>query len=601
MKHFIATVLLVALALFAVPAVTAQQDQKYRLAQSYEESGDFANASRLYMELYESNKSSAPYFDGVRRTLMQQNKFSVLLPLVEERITKQKSTELYALLGNLHWKAGKTSAADEAWEQALDLAPDSDQSYALVAQAQIDNRLFDKAIVTLQKARKAVSNPVLFANELSQLYGTVNRYSEGTREVINYLRVSKNMSVAQGRISAYLISEQGIATTRKELDDLYSAHSNDMYVVQLYSWFLREVKDYDRALEVQQKIDDMTKSDGREILAFADLARREGFYDQALRAYTMIIDKGTRNPYAMTALFGYARAVELRSRSGASFSREEATKVVELYRRIIDDYPNTQFAAESYFNIAALYSNELGNIDAAIDEYNTLLTTYGRMEIAASGGVKLGLLYVRKDDLARARETFSTVVSRYPTLESPRDEALFYIARLNYYEGQLDSAKEQFGRLAVNTNTDIANDALTMISLLEDNKEEAIQPALKDYAQAELKELQARYDDAVLLFGKAAAAAPAAPLAERCYFRMGTIEFNRRSYTSARSHLSTLLSKYPKTIVGDRALMYIGDSFAAEKNTEEAMKTYTKLLEQYPRSTLLAEARLKIRKLRGDA
>ncbi len=601
MKYSIAPVLLFLALLFATPHLAAQQDQKLRLAQSYEESGDFANASRLYMELYEENKNAAVYFDGVRRTLLQQNKFSDLLPIVEERLAKQKTPDLYALLGNLHWKTGKTSSADEAWDNAIDRDPTSEQPYALVAQAQIDNRLFDKAIVTLHKGRKATDNPVLFANELSQLYGTVNKYSEGTREVINYLRVSKNIAVAQGRLSAYLINDQGIAATKKELAAIVDASKSDMYIVQLYAWFLREVKDYDKALEIHKMIDDMTKSEGREILAFADVARREGYYEPALRAYTMIIEKGNGNPYAMTALFGYARAVELRSKSGAEFSREEAEKVIKLYRKIIDDYPNTQFAAESYFNIASLYSKELDNIDDAIDEYNKLLATYGKTEIAATGGVQLGLLYLRRNEIDRARETFSTVVSRYGSIVGPRDEALFHLARLAYYDGQIDSAKEQFGRLAANTNNDIANDALTMIALLEDNKDEEVQPALKEYAKAELKEIQQNYDEAVDLFGKAAAAAPAAPLAERSYFRMGKIELDRRNYNSARAHLTNLISKYPTTIYGDRATMYIGDSYAAEKNTEEAMKTYTKLLEKYPRSTLLSEARLKIRKLRGDA
>lgn len=593
--------LLLALFTLSAPYLAAQDNQKLRLAQSYEESGDYDNASRLYLELYEGDKNSQAYFDGTRRTLLSQNKFSVLLPLVEERLQKRATPDLYSLLGNLHWKMGKTSAADEAWSKAMSIAPNEATTYVAVAQAQIDNRLFDKAIVTLQEGRDELNQPTLFANEMSQLYGTVNKFKEGTAEVISYLRQSKNMAVAQGRISAYLISEQGIAETRKVMDETIRNNSSDMLLLQLYSWFLREVKDYDKALEVYTTIDNLAGSNGREILAFADLARREGYYEPAMRAYSVLVQKGKDNPFAMTAMFGYARTMELRMRNGVKLGKDELEKIVELYHTIIENYPNTEFAAESYYNIAALYANELGDVDEAIEQYQKLLTTYSSMNIAASGGVRLGLLYLQQNQMDKAQETFTMVKGTFNSNTQARDEALFHLAHIAYYAGNLDSAKEQFGRLVINTNDDIANDALTMIALLEDNKEEAEQKALRDFAQAELKEFQKNFNGAIELYAKAAAAAPAAPLAERSFFRMGTLELNRNNNESARNYFTTLMQKYPQTIYGDEALLAIGDSYAAESNIPEAIKIYTELLEKYPRSTRLTEARLKIRKLRGDA
>src|SRR5688572_14203226 len=47
--------LLLAFLTLGAPQLAAQDSQKFRLAQSYEETGDYENASRLYMELYESD------------------------------------------------------------------------------------------------------------------------------------------------------------------------------------------------------------------------------------------------------------------------------------------------------------------------------------------------------------------------------------------------------------------------------------------------------------------------------------------------------------------------------------------------------------------
>lgn len=583
------------------PYLAAQQDQKFQLARSYEEGGDIDNAARLYLELYEQNKNSTAYFDGLQRTLLLQSKFSVLLPIVEERLQAQKTPVLYALLGNVHWKMGKTSSADNAWQQAIDLAPDNANTYALVAQTQIDNRVFDKAIATLLQGRKAVGQDVLFASELSQLYGAVNKFAEGTSEVLRFVEQSKNLSVAQGRISAYLITDQGIAETKKTLDAAVRSDRDNILLLQLYAWFLREIKDYTTAFELYRNIDDLAGGTGRELLAFADLARREGYYEPALRAYSLLIEKGKGNSYAMTALFGYARAMELHTRTGGKLGKDDVQKVIKLYRSIIDDFPGTQFAAESYFNTAALYDKELGETDKAIEEYRKLLASYSTAAVAGPGGIQLGLLYIKKNDIEQANATFAMVVRTYSSITTTRDEALFYLARLTYYQGNLDSAKEQFGRLAVNSNNDIANDALTMISLLEDNKEEPVLTALRTYAQAELREFQNNGNSAIELYEKAAAAAPSAPLAERCYFRMGSIEVQRNHNEQARAYFTALMQKYPSTIYGDQALLFIGDSYAAENNVPEALKAYTQLLEKYPRSTHLSEARHKIRKLRGDA
>src|SRR5690606_28340375 len=120
-------------------------------------------------------------------------------------------------------------------------------------------------------------------------------------------------------------------------------------------------------------------------------------------------------------------------------------KVIELYSTIIENYPNTEFAAESYYNIAALYTNELGDTDEAIENYQKLISTYKSMNIAAAGGVRLGLLYLQQNDIDKAQETFTIVTGTFNSNVQARDEALFHLAHLAYYRGNLDSAKEQFG------------------------------------------------------------------------------------------------------------------------------------------------------------
>ena len=54
--------------------------QKYKLAESYEKSGDFESAVRLYSELIKSEPNNDDYFDSYARSLKTMNKFAELLP-----------------------------------------------------------------------------------------------------------------------------------------------------------------------------------------------------------------------------------------------------------------------------------------------------------------------------------------------------------------------------------------------------------------------------------------------------------------------------------------------------------------------------------------
>ncbi|MBK9249159.1 MAG: tetratricopeptide repeat protein [Ignavibacteria bacterium] len=94
--------------------------------------------------------------------------------------------------------------------------------------------------------------------------------------------------------------------------------------------------------------------------------------------------------------------------------------------------------------------------------------------------------------------------------------------------------------------------------------------------------------------------APESDLAEQSLLRSAQINFTRKSHEAGREFITTLLTKYPDSIYGDRAMLDLGNSFTAEGKKDLAIQTFTDLLAKFPRSILLNEAREKIRKLRGD-
>lgn len=569
---------------------------KFKLAQSYEQNGDYRNAARVYQELY-ANSPTDQNFQGVVRSLMGLQQYSSLQPLVDERLKKFPSLELYCLEAQLFWRIGKTSDAEKSWETAISMATKNPFDFQYIASSQTALRLSEKAITTLLYGRKQLDRPTVYADELSQLYAATGNYEKGISEVMTIFNASKNTALAQGRLSALMATPKGKEFVGLALEN--AASSGDYATQKLYLWFLRESKNYNRALEVSEKIDRTNSLQGRELLEFAEITSRDNQYDISLKAFGIVIDRGKNTPNFLPAMYGYARTLDNRLQSSNKLSETDINGVIDRYRTIIAQFPNNQMSADCQYHIGVLAFERLNDFSLAEKELKRLIQNFKGFPIVASGMVKLGELYVMQDKTEEAEKIFAQTVRDYTNTNlSQADKAAFLLAELEYYRGAIDSAKEHYMVLAARTDADVANDALERLTLIDQNKNTL--DTLKAFAAAEFKERQHKDNEAVTLFKQVVDLAPESDLAEQSLLRCAVINSQRGQFSSEREFLTTLLTKYPDTIYGDKALLSIGDSYAQEGNKLAAIQALTDLLAKYPRSIHLNEAREKIRKLRGD-
>ena len=582
-------------------AMQSTAERKYRLAQSYEQAGNLDDAARLYLELYNDDPQYDQVYSAVERTLMELQRYGELQPIVGDQAQKQQRPELFALNGNLLWKLGQTDQAFQAWDDGLALNSEDSDSYSAIAQAQIDNRLFDQAIKTLLLGRTRSGRQQTFANDLSQLYGAVGNYREGAREVMTLLEQTGNLPLAQGRISAYLVSERGV-TESGEVLEAAAQGSRDQVILEMYEWYLRQIEDYDKAFDVFVRIDDLSGGDGRQMLRFANQVARDGRYDIAIKAFGRIIETGDgSNPHVHSALYGYAQAMEQRMAEGGKFSEEEVREIISRYERILKDFPKSKFAADAQYGLANLHHNYLHDLERAAEEYQTLMANYSSKSVAADGALALGRLYLEEDRLTDAESTFEAVQKQFRKFEDQVKQARFELAELLFYRGSLDSATLAYSGLANDSDKDIANDALNRLLLFGENPDEGAKEHIKVFAKAILRERQSRHDEARKLFQQTAQNAAQSALGELSLLRIGELDAGDGQYSAARASLETLLTQYPETIYGDKAYALIGDTWLAEKATDKAIEAYTHILVNYPDSTLLQEMREKIRSLRDES
>lgn len=594
----IAVIFLTILAGFAhVNAQTAAM-KKFKTAQAYESSGEFQNASEIYLELFEYNPKINDFFDGVVRCYKSLSKYDDLIPVIEEKINVYPEVSDYAIYGETLWRLGENEKAREAWAAGIELNPRMRETYRLIARSQIELRLFDKAISTFKQARRTFNNDELFSDELSQLYVAVGDVKSGVDEILRLFETTNSIPTAQGRLTALMTTDQAAEYIGEKIAAKASNRSNINYR-RLYAWFLSATDRPEEALDVYISIDKSINGAGREVVEFAGNAARENNFDVAARAYEYVIAMGKSSPHAVSALYGYASTLEKKFETENTLSEDAAKRIIDHYEKIVKDFRRTNYAADAKLRIARIYMDHLHDEKRAVKELEELVKEFNNPKTVAEALLELGRINALKENFDKAVEFYSEVKKRfYRQYPDMANEADYRTAELLYYQGYIDSAAAIFAECAALSNSDAANDAIERSAIIQAAKD--IPEAIKKFAGAEFYEEKREFAKALELYEEVGKIAPFSDLAERSVVRRAKIEMGRNAYETSREILKSALEANPQSIYADYFLVLIGDSHFDQGEYSKAEDYYKECLAEYPKSIRLEYARERIRYIRSN-
>src|SRR5947209_2492573 len=121
---FVFIVLLYSGVLRAQPTGIGTDDRsfskEYTLARVYEESRDYNNALRLYLELHNARPNAVEVSEGLFHLLLNLKRYGEADTLLTDRLSKEKeSFDLYLNLALVRSKLGKTQDALDAFNHSL--------------------------------------------------------------------------------------------------------------------------------------------------------------------------------------------------------------------------------------------------------------------------------------------------------------------------------------------------------------------------------------------------------------------------------------------------------------------------------------------------
>ncbi|MBD3288453.1 tetratricopeptide repeat protein [candidate division KSB1 bacterium] len=246
------------------------------------------------------------------------------------------------------------------------------------------------------------------------------------------------------------LRKQGIRDAENYLKTNSDSKIIDKIVMRLAELYYQE--ENDEYIEAMQKYDKRLEELEKQNIDDADLTEPEKSYDKSLELYQKIIDDFPNSELYDDAIYNKAFLLE---------ELGQAEKAVDVYRRLIDEFPSGRYTPEALMRIGEYYFNPpVNDIDNAISYYKKILE-YRESPKYDEALYRLGWSYYRlnkypeavayftllADDVQRAKKLDPGHQYTNPVL---RDESIEYIgiSFLDYggASGAVDYIKNIGGR-----------------------------------------------------------------------------------------------------------------------------------------------------------
>ena len=121
------------------------------------------------------------------------------------------------------------------------------------------------------------------------------------------------------------------------------------------------------------------------------------------------------------------------------------------------------------------------------------------------------------------------------------------------------------------------------------------------FARADLLAFQNKDEEVKMTLDSINILFPNHALMDDILFKKAQLALKHSKYSEAAAFYDTIVKNYGQDLLGDDALYKLAELNENQfKNTDKAKALYQQLIENYPGSLYIVEARKRFRKLRGD-
>jgi len=526
---------------------------------------------------------------------------------LKKKIAKNKgSAVLYAELGHWYELNNQAAKAPGQYKAALKhLSADVDSVLALGAKF-LSFGLYDWANATYDHGNELLHGSYPFSMEKAEVFnrkgdfvGMINAYLDVLELGESYLASIQNALQLSFAGAKDLERNQVI---KSQLIKRIQSKPEKIVFEQLLVYILLQQHEYAPALIHVKALDSRLQMNGSELLGFAKICTQNQAFQVAGKALQEVIDKGADGPYYLPAKVAFLENAYTGLMASIHPDRKELMQLDANFAKELPIIGNLNLTLPLYIDYAhlkAFYLQLPEQAETILEE--VLETPNMNRDQSAQAKLELGDIQLLNEKIWDASLTYSQVEKAFK-YDVIGQEAKLRNARLAFYTNDFKWALAQANVLKASTTKLIANDAMALSVLISDNTgwDSIVQP-LEIYARAELLAFQNKDSLAMLGLDSIGQLFPYHALNEYVGFLQADLAIKAGHYNQADSYLKGLIGGKIQPLFPDKALYKLGQlNEILLHQPEQAMNYFHDLLQQFPNSIYINEARKHFRNLRGD-
>lgn len=595
-------------AILCTYSVAAQTTTDLQLAQYYYNNAELDKALGYYEKVYEQDQSKPvflPYFE----CLVAHKDFKTAEKVLRKQISLNKQDYEVRLLGaSFYEDQNESSKAAKIYDEIIEeLQPNNPGQAINVYQAFVAKAKLEQAKRALDRGQK-LSPSYPFHFQYADYYALIGDKKAMLASYLDYLgqqpSVLEPIEQAIGaRMDLTLATSPDFLLAKEVLLVRVQQANAPLVYNQVLIWLFIQIRDFTGATTQVIALDKRMKSDGREVMELGQICIENAAFQQAYRCFQHVIDLGQEKPNFYDAQLALLNGRFIQVTQYRNFNQTEIKQCIADFEAALLRLGKTRVTFQLTLQLAEIRAFYASQSQIALEELQNLLRMPGLTDMQrAQVKMLLADIQVLDGDIWEASLLYMQIDNDFK-FETIGAEAKFKNAKIFYYDGQFEFAQAQLDVLKEGTSRFISNDAIQLSVFITDNYGlDSNYQVMSWFATADRMIAQHQFDSAFVLFDSIQTAFPYHSLADDILFRKGQIREQQGLWEQAIGYYEDLVKLHASDILADDALFRLAEiNEQVLKNQENAEALYKRILLEYKASLFGAEARKRIRLMRGDA
>lgn len=585
----------------------SERREKEDLAREYYRGKEYSKAISILEDVYWQNPSHSNYI-YYTYSLFGLQDFEEAEKVIKNQADQYPGQVRYKVdLGYVYRNLNKTKKADRLYERILDNLPENENMIKRTANAFRVRRENDYALKTYEKGEELYDDPHKFALEKGRIYDRMGKYEKMFDEYLGLLTAQNSkMQRVQYRIQNSLRNDRDNEKAnyfKKALLKKVQNNPDARIYSELLLWLAIQQRDFDMALRHTKALERRFDLGGQKVFELGNVAMSNKRYDVATEAFSFgleIIPESS--PLYYRTLTESLKAEFKALTHKKKPEKEELIQLEQEYHETLDEMGKNKLTFSLITNLARLKAYHLGKDEEATQLLKDALNMKSiDKKSLAETKIELANVLLFHDDYWEATLLYSQVEKDFPN-EPIGHEAKYQNAMLSFYIGEFDWAKAKFDVLRSATSKLIANDAMDMAFLLQENLEnDSIHEPMQMYARGSMFLYQNRQEEALNTYDSLENKYPTNALRDNILFKKAQLAEDNFEYNKADSLYQKVYTDFDFDMLADDALMRAAEINVQHlNNPEKAKELFRKILTDYSGSIYVFDARKTYREITDE-